>query len=726
MKTNNTRNLKTKNLSFFSLAIILSFLFTSNTVAQSVWNYISPVPNSTYLNPENNIVFRNGDIININSVSKDCIQVVGTKSGQISGKIKLSTDKRTLLFIPDSHFQYGEQILATLKAGILTNKGDILEEANTTFSIKRYELPIENNITDIPISIKQNNTNEDSPILYSHNNLIHYGTASLPSNYPTPEILAFDNPSSKYAFYGVEPQNDDYGYYATIVDNYGTPIFYREWHDKTPSFQVVADNQLVHKNTEDGVFDKNSFIVMDDKYNIIDTLKVGNGYKTNTHDMLMLENGNHYLMIYDAQPIGMDTVVTGGNPNATVKGFVLQELDPDHNVIFQWRSWDHYNITDANHVDLTAAIIDYVHVNAYDTTSDGNILLCCRHFDEVTKINRNTGEIIWRFGPKAQNNMFEFTNDTMGFTYAHDIQQLANGNLTLYDNGNYHNPPFSRSIEYEIDEANLKATLVWEYSNDPIIYGRAKGGSRRLDNGNTIIGWGQHFPIISTEAAYNGNKVWELSLDSCVSYRVMKFDWKTSVFETNVDSIDFGYYNGYEPWPVIFSVTNNVDYDIEITSATNHSFVFYLETSLPLEIGVGETKNMIVYFFPEWMEEQDFSDVLTLNYDGFYNDTLQQRISRQIFLKGTTIDHSSVNDITGNNISIYPNPANDFVKIVSDLNKINKLTIYSLTGSKLEVINNINNQDYTIDIRSYKPGIYFLDVNVDGLSQDIKSKIIVE
>ncbi len=44
--------------------------------------------------------------------------------------------------------------------------------------------------------------------------------------------------------------------------------------------------------------------------------------------------------------------------------------------------------------------------------------------DEITKIDRNTGDIIWRFGPQAKNNMFTFLNDTVGFSYPHDIQQL--------------------------------------------------------------------------------------------------------------------------------------------------------------------------------------------------------------------------------------------------------------------------------------------------------------
>lgn len=75
---------------------------------------------------------------------------------------------------------------------------------------------------------------------------------------------------------------------------------------------------------------------------------------------------------------------------------IIQELDQSKNVVFQWRSWDHFRITDATHEDLTAALVDYVHANALEVDNDGNILLSSRHLDEITKIDRQTGNIIWR------------------------------------------------------------------------------------------------------------------------------------------------------------------------------------------------------------------------------------------------------------------------------------------------------------------------------------------
>ena len=100
--------------------------------------------------------------------------------------------------------------------------------------------------------------------------------------------------------------------------------------------------------------------------------------------------------------------------------------------------------------------------------------------DEITKINRQTGEIIWRWGGlKSRNNQFQFINDQRTFSHQHDIRRLENGNVTLYDNGNLHSPRYSRAVEYQLDETNKIATLVWDYKHEDAIYNSAQGNVDR-------------------------------------------------------------------------------------------------------------------------------------------------------------------------------------------------------------------------------------------------------
>ena len=87
----------------------------------------------------------------------------------------------------------------------------------------------------------------------------------------------------------------------------------------------------------------------------------------------VLNNGHALLMSYDKQPVNMSLIVPGGHPNAMVTGLIIQEIDENKNVVFQWRSWDHYLITDAVDVNLTFSTIDYCHGNAIELDNDGNL-----------------------------------------------------------------------------------------------------------------------------------------------------------------------------------------------------------------------------------------------------------------------------------------------------------------------------------------------------------------
>ena len=138
------------------------------------------------------------------------------------------------------------------------------------------------------------------------------------------------------------------------------------------------------------------------------------------------------------------------------------------------------------------------------------------------------------------NNQFTFPNDSIEISYQHDIRRIANGHITMFDNGNFHTPNFSRSIEYQLDEVNKIATLVWQYRNTPDIYGGSRGSSQRLSNGNTFICWGSTNPNF-TEVTPDGTVVLEMSLPSGIySYRGYKEELSLTL---NLNLAIEGFYN---------------------------------------------------------------------------------------------------------------------------------------------------------------------------------------
>ena len=313
-----------------------------------------------------------------------------------------------------------------------------------------------------------------------------------------------------------------------IIDPSISEIYSQNTGMKGWDFKVNYNNKISY-------FDRASkgWFIMDSLQNEIDSVYCLNGYTADNHDFLALANGNFVLFAYDEQSYAMDTVVTGGNPNATVEGLIIQELDANHNLIFEWKSWDHFHVTDNAYMSpWTGANLPFIHANAIDIDFDGHFLISCRGLDEITKIHRTTGEIIWRWG--GTQNEFTFVDD-YPFTHQHSIRSLGNNRYLLYDNGNYSaqytgTVNISRAVEYELDTNLMESTKVWEFVHPDSLYTPSIGGAQRLPNGNTLINFGNlqwlNTGSIVTEVDSNNQIVFQLEYDNGGNlYRAQKFDW---------------------------------------------------------------------------------------------------------------------------------------------------------------------------------------------------------
>ena len=437
------------------------------------------------------------------------------------------------------------------------------------------------------------------------------------------------------------------------------------------------------------------------------------------------------MLAHDYQQVAMDTVVQGGNPNAVVNGLVIQELDENKNVVFQWRSFDHFKITDATYdIDLTDSLIDWVHANALDVDTDGNILVSCRHLDEITKINRQTGDIIWRWGGEyCKNNQFTFINDPTGFSHQHFIRKLTNGNLSLFDNGNLHSPEYSRAVEYQLDEENKLAFLVWEYSNDPISFSSAMGSVNRLPDHNTIIGWGTGVNPAISEVDAQGNVTQFLTIpDTIVNYRGYKFPWATNLFLTNPLSVDFNYVAIGDSLEKTVEIINNSDNTIEINQTFNYESAFSVTTDLPIYIPPAGTVTVYVKFKPE--EDRDYNDQLHLRWN-----SNEQRIARVVALTGSADPNPIISDNMAGVLQYYldqnyPNPFNPSTKIHWSMASPGKvlIVVYDILGRKIMTLVNDERPagDYEVvfDGSDLSTGIYFYTINAGSFIKTRKMMLL--
>jgi hypothetical protein len=511
--------------------LLLCFLVSNGLYAENKVQiqYLSPKAGAILVSPKTNIILRPDGKVSLPAASVSSLfDVRGAVSGVHPGRVIVSDDQHSVIFLPQHPFVSGEEVVVHLQEGLFTRRGDRVAPMTFSFTIAPARNRTERGAR-MPVYFLEESSllssNTPSPDALSRKE--EWSTSQIlsdttyPLDLPYIKASTIDNPAPGRIFLSnivFSPTQSNTPYLLILGDS-GLPIFYRRAHGSAFDFKVQPDGRLTYY---DGGTRK--FYAMDSAYAIVDSFSCGNGYPTDLHELQLLQNGHALVMSYDSEAVDMSAIVPGGKASATVVGLIVQELDGEKNVIFQWRSWDHFQITDATHENMTGDVIDYVHGNAIELDNDGNIMISSRHLDEITKINRQTGEIMWRFG--GRNNQIIFNNDTLGFSHQHAIRRLSNGNITLFDNGNFHAPPVSRAVEYQLDEQNKTATLVWEYRRTPPNYGAAMGNVQRLENGNTLIGWGSTNPSV-TEVRPDGTVAYELTFEQGVySYRAYRFPWK--------------------------------------------------------------------------------------------------------------------------------------------------------------------------------------------------------
>ena len=498
---------------------ILLILFFSSALADNLkdnYQYTNPLPGAKLVSKATSIILRTGDFITPSELSRaNQVQIIGDQSGEHGYNLIVADDNKTMILKPRHEFTPGENVTVYLPGNNMLNF-TISPKTQALLSAWDWD------------EIYSEFYNDEIAITPSNNGLITDIDDNLPSDFPIINVPVNDNPAPGYVFLSNHGQDYGASSYLLILDNDGSPVYYKKLERLVNDFKLSRNNLITYcEFARGGTFD-NVFYAMDQTYAVVDSFRMGNGYTLDQHGFKLLDNYHTLMIAYDPQTVDMSEIVEGGDPAAIVIGLIIQEQDTERNVIFEWRSWDHFNITDTPFLNLQGHRIDYVHGNSIDTDIDGNIIISSRSLHEVTKIDRITGDVIWRLGKNAINNDFTIVGDTAGFTCQHHARILDNGHLTLYDNGNYHTPSFSRAVEYELDQVNMTCTQVWEYRNDPEIYGSSRGSAQRLDNGNTVIGWGGGAGTTISEVRSDGSKAFELNIGDPVvqtSYRAYRFPW---------------------------------------------------------------------------------------------------------------------------------------------------------------------------------------------------------
>ena len=163
------------------------------------------------------------------------------------------------------------------------------------------------------------------------------------------------------------------------------------------------------------------------------------------------------------------------------------------------------------------------HINAVEETADGDYLISLRHTDAVYRLDGTNGAIEWKLGGSERPESLEIAGDPYAdslFGGQHDVRELADGTITLHDNGTDRGRP-PRSVRYEVSGG--VATLV-DSQSDPEVSSSECCGSSRFQNGAWLASWSRTGLVSEFDA---GERTFGLDFGSAWSYRAVPVDGET-------------------------------------------------------------------------------------------------------------------------------------------------------------------------------------------------------
>jgi hypothetical protein len=298
-----------------------------------------------------------------------------------------------------------------------------------------------------------------------------------------------------------------------IVDNLGTVVWYRYDPDITlVNFQAHPSGDYTTYGLTNEV---RAHRVLDELGRETGRIECV-GYEIRPHEIRIRADGTRWALCDDTRI--QDLTEYGGAPDAPVTWTVLQKLSPEGVLEWEWHSADHFEVTDgANDIAGGPIELNLTHGNAVAFDTDGNLVASFRNLNEITKIDSQTGDIIWRMGGK--NNEFTFPGDPKGaFQRQHGLRVVEPGVIQFLDNSDL--PP-SRLLRYEVDEDLHTATMQWEYIDGPDIQTLVGGNTQVYDDGGALVSIGKEGRVVEVDEF--GQKRWELTgIDDVYVFRAQR------------------------------------------------------------------------------------------------------------------------------------------------------------------------------------------------------------
>ena len=315
---------------------------------------------------------------------------------------------------------------------------------------------------------------------------------------------------------------------ALILDNSGEPVWFhplQEEHKDIMDFKMQyykGEPVVTFWEGEHTGYGQGEYVILDTSYEEIKRVRAANGYQGDHHEFLITPEDTALLDIYGKVPRDLSSV--GGPKDGQALDGIVQEVDIETGeVLFEWHSLEHVAL-DESYADPPKNPkwpFDYFHINSIDVDHDSNLLISARRTSTIYKIDRRSGEVMWRLGGKKSD--FEMGPGTR-IAWQHDARRQPDGTITVFDNGGVNKDEQSYGLVLEVDEDEMVTTLVHRYPHPDGRVAATQGNVQVLPNDNVFIGWGSD-PLFS-EFSRDSQMLFNASFPPEVeSYRAFRFPW---------------------------------------------------------------------------------------------------------------------------------------------------------------------------------------------------------
>lgn len=307
------------------------------------------------------------------------------------------------------------------------------------------------------------------------------------------------------------------------------------WFDPVPGNKAASNLQVQQLNGQPVLtwwqgyippqgFGEGEEIIMNSSYRRIGRVRAGNGYKADLHDFHITPQGTAVLTAFS--PVDCNLSALGGPRGGAVTDSVFQEIDLHTGLVRrEWHSLDHVALGDSHSSAVSTSTewpYDYFHVNSVDQLPNGRTLISARNTWALYDLSTRTGQVLTRIGGRGSNVRLSAGAAT---AYQHDATVLANGTISVFDNGavpRVHRQ--SRALVLAIEPHAKTDTVVAQYEHPKPLSSGSQGNVQTLANGDVFIGWGSK-PYVS-QFSPSGQLLFDAHMHGTYqSYRAYRFAW---------------------------------------------------------------------------------------------------------------------------------------------------------------------------------------------------------